>query len=249
LSRKLFLLNLLLAALLGAAGWHLRRNWEEAEQRQTGFLGRYFPPAPASAVPKFEPVAPLQVASYTEVATKMVFSKDRNPDVVVEEPKPKPVPPFPVAYGVLSFGELTTAFLSEAPGKEQKNYRAGDKVGPFKLASLSRDELVFEWEDKTFKKTLAELKPKTPAPPPAGQAAGPGVTTVELPKNTAVQTSEEKVKEIQKSITRDVGIDVGGAERACAPGDTAPAGTVMNGYRKVVGQTPFSQTCRWVPVR
>ena len=245
MSRKLFLLNLLLIALVGGAAWHLRQSWQEAGTRQRGFLERAVPAAAAPATPKIDPVAPASAASYTEVATKMLFSRDRNPNVIVEEPKPKPVPQFPVAYGVLLFGDTATAFLSEAPGKPQKSYRTGEKVGPFKLAAMTQKELVLEWEDKTFTKTVEELKPKADAAP----APQPGSKSTELPKNTSAVTPSEKILEIQKSMTKDVGIDVGGTDRVCVPGDTAPPGTVTNGFRKVVTQTPFGQSCRWVPVR
>jgi hypothetical protein len=33
------------------------------------------------------------------------------------------------------------------------------------------------------------------------------------------------------------------------PGDTTPAGTVRDGYRKLVTQTPFGNACRWELVK
>ena len=44
------------------------------------------------------------------------------------------------------------------------------------------------------------------------------------------------------------GIDVGGGYRGCAASDNAATGTVQNGYRKVMANTPFGATCRWEPV-
>ena len=34
--------------------------------------------------------------------------------------------------------------------------------------------------------------------------------------------------------------------KACVPGDNSPAGTVLNGYTKVIEATPFGNACRWV---
>jgi hypothetical protein len=34
--------------------------------------------------------------------------------------------------------------------------------------------------------------------------------------------------------------------KACQPGDTSPAGTVVDGYKKIVEQTPFGPACRWI---
>jgi hypothetical protein len=36
--------------------------------------------------------------------------------------------------------------------------------------------------------------------------------------------------------------------KPCAPGDKQRAGTVVDGYKKVVGKTPFGEVCRWEPV-
>jgi hypothetical protein len=46
-----------------------------------------------------------------------------------------------------------------------------------------------------------------------------------------------------------MGVDTGGGIRACAPGDTAPAGTMSDGYRKIVSETPFGKVCRWEKVK
>jgi hypothetical protein len=32
----------------------------------------------------------------------------------------------------------------------------------------------------------------------------------------------------------------------CQAGDTSPAGTVVDGYKKVIEQTPFGRACRWI---
>jgi hypothetical protein len=40
-----------------------------------------------------------------------------------------------------------------------------------------------------------------------------------------------------------------GQVKLCNPGDTSPAGAVVDGYRKVVTRTPFGEVCRWEPVQ
>jgi hypothetical protein len=45
------------------------------------------------------------------------------------------------------------------------------------------------------------------------------------------------------------GVSMGGDFRACIPGDPTPPGTVMEGYRKLVSDTPFGKACRWELVR
>jgi hypothetical protein len=45
-----------------------------------------------------------------------------------------------------------------------------------------------------------------------------------------------------------LGPDVGGGYRACAPGDTSPDGTVVEGFRKVLGYDFMGKTCVWTPL-
>jgi len=43
----------------------------------------------------------------------------------------------------------------------------------------------------------------------------------------------------------EIGIDLGSGFRACVPSDHSPAGTVVDGYRKVVGKSFMGQSCLW----
>ena len=111
-------------------------------------------------------------ANYLEVAQKTLFSKDRNPNVIIEvapppPPKPEePPPPRPDYYGQMGLGE-PVAFLSAEKGG-QKGFRAGEEVGPFKLVAFNRETITFEWKGKTLEYPLEELKPKEPVPAAAG---------------------------------------------------------------------------------
>jgi hypothetical protein len=42
---------------------------------------------------------------------------------------------------------------------------------------------------------------------------------------------------------------MGGGFRTCVPGDNSPAGTALAGYKKVLAQTMFGQTCHWEPAQ
>ncbi|MEZ5401715.1 MAG: hypothetical protein R2729_18725 [Bryobacteraceae bacterium] len=259
MSRKLVMLNLLLAALLAAAGWQIHTRWKEAGGRAEQLRRTRVGASLAGEAPKIEGVGAVQAASYADVAMKMLFARDRNPNVVIEDaPKvEEPLPPFPVAYGVLVFGDMTTAFLSEKAGGTQKGYRVNDQVGPFKVAKLSKDEIVLEWKDKKFVKTIAELKAKETAPAGADGGAPPAEEppAKKLSENGSVMidhpvTKEEEFKEMQKKASgSNPWIDTGGTNHACAPGDSTPVGTVMNGYRKVTRPSMFGQACFWEPAR
>lgn len=260
MSRRLFFLNLLLVALLGAAGWQMCERYREARLREQALLSQRVQVKPAPEAPKIEPVAPVTAATYADVATKMLFARDRNPNVVIEAPKEEPVPAFPQAFGVMDLGNGATVFMAEKPGGPQKGYRSGDTVGPFKLTSVTRETLMLEWKDKKFEKKVADLKPKETVAAAAAVAAGvsgsptpvPGANETVLdgrivPIRTA--NSEENLKKAQESLIQGGVVNTGGNTRVCAPGDSTPAGAVVNGYRKVTRQGMFGQVCYWEPAR
>jgi hypothetical protein len=233
-KRKLLLLNLTLLALSVAAGVHLRREWIDARTREQEVLERRLRPVPAPRVAPLPAVEPVKAATYNEIAQKMLFSKDRNPIVVVEAPpppKPVPMPALPLFHGVVDFGDGPMAIMSEGPKGAHRDYQPGDKVGAFKLVALNNEELVLEWEGKTITKRVDEfIDRSTPAPAAAGQAAAAKAAPVAPPVTTAAAAP---------------GGDLNGGVKACQPGDTSPAGTVSDGMRKVIKPTPFGSRCYW----
>jgi len=236
LRRKLLLLDLALLGLVIAAGWQLRRQWLQARHREQMVLGRTvkpLPPPPVSPLPAIEPV---RAAAYAEVAEKMLFSRDRNPTVVVEQPPEKPLPPLPALYGLIDLGDGLTAIMSEKPGGPGRGVRAGEKIGPFLLAALDRQRAVLEWEGRTVVKKLEELIPRAAQPDNAAATS-----------HAASAAPPQPV--VQRPAVSGPGPSIGGDVRACQPGDTDAPGTVREGYRKVVTQSPFGPICRWEPVK
>src|SRR5690242_18071588 len=143
MNRKILALNLALLALLGTLGWMLRVHWRETRAQELATLAKAAAakaqlPPPSLPVP--EPVVP---ATYLEVAQKTLFSKDRNPNVIIETvpppaPKPEePPPPRPEYHGQMGIGD-PVAFLSVEKGG-QKGFHAGEKVGAFKLVAFDRE--------------------------------------------------------------------------------------------------------------
>lgn len=237
MSRKLLLLNLGLAVLVVAAGWQIRHTIQRAEERKRAVAGRPLEPEPAAAEPSLNPPPPAMAGAYFAVADKLLFVPDRNPAVVIEAAPPKPMPPLPVAHGILDLGAGPTVILSDAANGAQRGYRVGDDYGDFRIVQITASSVVFEWENERFRRTLEEMKPKESAAPetPARTAARPA-----KPKPAANVIGGE-----DKPGPSD--IDMGGGIRACKPGDDSPPGTVVGGYRKVVSQTPFGRVCRWEP--
>jgi len=234
-KRKLLLANLALLGLSVAGGLHLRREWTEARAREEAVLRKRTqaaPPPPMAPLPAIEPVKP---AGYNDIAQKMLFSKDRNPTVVVEAPpppKPIPMPALPLFHGVVDFGDGPMAIMSEGPRGPHRDYQPGDKVGAFKLVAVSNDELVLEWEGQTIKKKVDEILDRSTPPPPS-------------PSGAAAAGRPAPLTPLVATAPAAPGGDLNGGVKACQPGDTSPAGTVADGMRKVMKPTPFGSRCYW----
>jgi hypothetical protein len=184
-------------------------------------------------------------ANYLEVAQKTLFSKDRNPNVIVEvvpppAPKPEePTPPRPFYFGQMGFGQ-PVALLSVDKGG-QKGFHVGDDVGPFKLVAFNRETITFEWNGKTLEYPLAELKPKEPQ---AAQQAAAAAAAAAAPSKPQSLTPAITIVEDKPTLGTQ-----NGEIRSCVAGDKSPAGTVKDGYKKTVVNGPFGPSCQWEPIK
>lgn len=259
--RALRLLDLCLVALVALLAWQLKREWISAHARQQALLDLRIQSTVVASLTPLRAIAPPVPADYADVAAKNLFSRDRNPNVIVDPPAPppeKPVPPFPVAHGVMLWpGVPPTVVLSEKPGGPQKGYHPDEKIGDWKIDTIERSFLVLEWNGKQFNKPIDELVEKTPTvaaetaqrpqePLRPGQGAPASLGVVQLPVAAA---PAEPAKSLSGDAQIGPGVDVGGGYRACVTGDASPSGAVVGGMRKVVNQTPFGAACRWEPAR
>ena len=244
MSRKIIFLNVLLLALLIWLGVRLRESWLESKARETAALARNAVPGEQVAPPKVPAVDPASPADYIDVAQRMLFSKDRDPNVIIDvvapppPPPEKPVPPLPQYYGQMSFGE--PVILLSTQKLPQKSYRAGDKVGEFKIAAFDSSTVTFEWEEKVLKNNLKDLTPKE-AERPVSAAASPAPKSAQAASNT-------KMGGVPPKSDPAFG-PANGMYRMCVPTDTSPDGTVLNGYKKVIVSGLMGATCQWEPIR
>lgn len=238
---KLRLLDLALLVALGLLGWQLRREWIASHVREQALLHRAIPATNVPGLAPLDKVDPTSAAAYADVATKDLFSEDRNPNVVVEPPKPepeKPPPPFPIAHGVMLWpGVPPTIVLSEKSNGPQRGYHPGEAIGPWKLVSLDNSFVDLEWNGKQFKKRIDELIDTTPV-----SEVAQSVVSARSPAPAPQHLGTQSLSSSQKS---GPGADVGGGQRACVAGDSDPAGAVVDGMRKVVIATPFGNNCHW----
>jgi hypothetical protein len=235
----LLFLDLAMLVLAGLLYWHLRGEWIASHARDLALLNSTLRATQVAGLPPLDKVGAVTAADFADVALKTLFSKDRNPQVIVDPPPPPPVkpqPPFPVAHGVMIWdGVPPTIVLSEKAGGPQRGYRPGDTIGPWTIVSVDNSYADFEWDGKDFKKRIDELIDRTPiaqaAPPPAPAA----------PVAAAAKT-------LSTSHTGP-GQDVGGGYKSCNADDSSPNGAVVDGMKKVVTATPFGSGCTWEPVK
>lgn len=238
-------LNIGLVVLLGVVIWQLRQQWQSAHAHQLQVLQKSVPAAPAAAPVVAPKPSPVTAAGYSEIAEKMLFSKDRNPTIIlppVEVKPPKPMPPLPLVHGVMALSSGPVVLMSEAAGKGSKGYRKGENVGEFKIADLSTKQITLQWEDKTIVKDINDMLDRSNGPAaaataaaatPAAVAAAPSVTSVAPPSGKMGTPGVQMTAEI----------------RACQPGDTTPSGAVVDGMRKVSTDTPFGKVCHWETIK
>jgi hypothetical protein len=248
---KLIALNAALAAGLALVIWQGAETWQDAQASRRATVNvpvKSITPPPMTPAKKPETI---QSAKYADVASKNLFSKDRNPTVMVDPPKvdpPKVMPALPVVYGVMGLPSGVKAIMAEHPGTQSKPVQVGETIGEFKVLALDLRKVKFEWEGRQLDRNLDELVDRSAAPaataagntlaaPPAGaQSTEPALPSAPMPSAppTAAALGAE-------SGTPDA------PERNCTPGDSSPIGTVVDGYKKTGVASPFgTMGCKWV---
>jgi len=240
MNRRLVLLNVVLAAVVVYGGVQFRGAYQAEKAREAALKAKQITPLPAPAYTALANDGPVLPSGYNYVAQKNLFHPSRDPNVVVEPPPapppPPPMPEVPRYHGQMNLGDGPMAMLVEKPGMREKAVKPGDTIGQFKLVDVTTNEITFDWNGETVRRSLRELadtsqaaapaadnRPAAPAaaappPPPAQAPVGPGEIT-----NFGFKT--------------------------CVPNDSTPEGTVVGGFRKVISTTPFGKSCRWDPVK
>ena len=246
---KLIALNGLLLCTLAVVAWQARMRWEEAQTlRRTTVNVPVRPVVPPPIAPAPKPDAAV-ATKYADVAEKNLFSKDRSATVIIDPPKveiPKPMPPLPVVYGVMGLPSGTKAIMSEKAGSPSTTIRSGESIGEFKVAALDTQNVTFEWNGKRVTRKIDDLIDRSSSQTAAGQpavaaAAAPGGPAVARPASPPPPAAPSR-----PATSADLGESTTTMTRAVKPGDTSPAGSTVDGYRKTCITTSFGTQCQWV---
>jgi len=235
LRRKLTFLNIVLLAGITFTGYKLREQYIadqiriEKSRRQKGII---VPAAAAIATPNPESFTGLP---YADIAQKDLFSKDRNPNVVIEVPPPKPakvMPPLPQVAGVMGLPSGMMALMSERHEVHPHGVRINEVVGDFKVLGITPQVISFEWDGKRIDRNVEELLARAP-----------------VPAASAIPVAGESQPEPPPASARPTPVAMGAGIRGCARGDKSPPGTIADGYKKISEPTPFGDACRWVQIQ
>jgi hypothetical protein len=241
MKTRLRIVNLLLLIGCGLVGWQMRASHLDHQTRLDRVFASQSQEVPATEVAIDPlPVAP-KAGEFSQIAMRMMFAQDRNPNVVEEkkaEPEPKKMPELPVLHGVMNLGDGVIAMMSENSGASQGTYREGESIGEFKLVKITPNRITFEWDGKEISKSANELRGSPGASASKAKAAA-------KPQPEAAKVAAAPPPPPAKPGS---GKDVGGRERACQPGDTTPDGTVVDGFVKRTVYSPMGAVCLWEPV-
>ena len=243
---RLIALNVILAAGAAAFAWQALVRMHEAEVvRQARFGKPVKPVAPPPLTPAPKPTAPNAI-QYDDVEKKNLFSPDRNNDIVIDPPKveaPKPMPPLPVVYGVMTLPSGVKVSMAGKAGDPTRMLHAGDTIGEFKIAALDAQNVTFEWNGKPVPKKIEDLIDRSNHQPVAGAAQVAGPAAPPPPGPAAPAAAGQPVND--HPTEANLGVVLTPSSRACQPGDNSAVGAVVAGYKKVVTQSPFGPVCRW----
>ena len=186
---------------------------------------------------------------YIDVAQKMLFSKDRNPNVSDRASASAAGQAAAAgAAGLLRPDDVRRSGGAAAPPATgaQKSYHVGDKVGPFQAGCVrSGKNRRSSWNGKTVERKLEDLKPKETAPAPRG-ARGPRRVPAAQRWSCGQSRSPLRDRSQLDCGQGTVGVDMGGGFRGCVPGDTTPRRDRRStAIRKWFRKACSAQSCCW----
>jgi hypothetical protein len=255
-NRKLVLLNAVLLLVVIFGGVQLNNQYQAAKARQAALRAVRISPAPA---PPFVPLpndAPVLPSRYKDVAIEDLFHPSRNPEIVKELPPPPPPPPpmpdLPRYHGQMNLGDGPMVLLAEKPGIQEKALKQGETIGQFKLVDVNTHEITFAWtfNGELVRRSLSSLMDRTPTvgAVAAHSAASSSALVADSDAPPSPKPAPPQAPQIKSAI--GPGELTGLGTRTCdINNDSSPAGTVVDGFKKTVGRTPFGPFCVWDPVK
>lgn len=243
MTRRLLLLNALLAGMfiLGAA--ELYRQVVEADGRYARLEAFTDPKQP----PKFPAPAdptPARPADFMPVVDRLLFSADRNAEVVVEtaEVVVDPRPPLPQLSGLVDFGGGPSALMTADSAKAPVWLAVGDKIGEFVYEGVEGENIKLKWKEESFTATKEQLS-RAPEPTRRPAARASAIRNPRAPQAAKAAAAPADLAGVGQD--NRIGPEIGPGRYATVRGDDSPEGTEHNGLVKKTRKTPFGSTSWW----
>ena len=241
--REQWIVFLGLVAVNAALGWYLFRQWRYDKSRTQWIYGKVA--ATEGSVPASPPARKLVDQNFSDIVPRNLFRPDRsNESAPAAAAK---MPELPLLYGTMNLGNGSFALM--APGDQSsalsKRVFPGDEVGGYKVVSIAASQVVVEWGEKKVNIDVTESARRVPRVIEKTQATP--TTQPAAPTSTATSSSRVTTAGLASGNAR------GGPNRAgynAPPGapEDAPAGTVINGKKKVVEGMFGIEKVYWIDV-
>ena len=251
MNPKLVVLNAVLLLVVIFGGVQLHNQYQAAKARQAALGAVRISPVPAPPFVALSNDPPVLPSGYKDVAMKNLFHPSRDPEIVKELPPPPPPPPpmpeLPRFHGQMNLdGDGPIALLAEKAGMPEKAIKPGEIIGQFKLVDVNTSEITFAWtfNGELVRRSLSSLMDRTAASPlpsssssSASAAAFAAAGVAESDAAPAPPPAPPQAPPIKSAVGPGEPTNFG--TRTCTSNDSTPAGTVVNGFKKTEGRTPF----------
>jgi hypothetical protein len=226
--REQIIVLLGLVIVNAALGWYLYRQWKDYKSR-TQWIYRGVTAEEAS--PPSTPKDRIVVAqTFAEIVDHNLFRPDRTNVSPTENAK---MPELPYLFGTMNLGEGSFALMGpgDQPPGPAKRVVPGEEIGGYKLVSISGSQVVVQWGEKKVSIDASESARRVPrviVKTEKRVAVAPTATsTINAPTPQVTTVASSGGSQSGKYGPAGFNAPPG------APAD-APAGTVIDGKRKVV---------------
>lgn len=251
MRKQAWIINVLLIAAAAGVAVKLRGDWTLANQRYEKLNTRVSPKAPAasSSLPAATSVAsPGNSPMNDAIVQNNLFTPDRNNNI----PQPvqsTPPPPLPVFTGSINLGNgHPIALMSETPAGAPRQVKEGETIGGYKVDRIADSFVMVEYDGQKKRVEVQSAPQQTSAPPAytaeqrtAPSAPPPAVTNVMPSTPPRVQPGNKSSTGFADTRTSR---DMFGQDGV----DKYPAGTVIDGWKKVERTSPFGSQVWWQKV-
>jgi hypothetical protein len=251
MRQQKWIVNVVLLAMTVFLGMKLRGDWARTAQTQKAADALDKPMAVSPTAPNLS-VAPVPGAEL--IAENNLFSPDRN-NVQAQIVETTPAPPDPLLLGSMNLGSGPVALMIDGaaqPNTPARSVRIGETIGGYRLVKVGDTYVMVEWEGQQ-KRVDVQTAVRQISGPATSAAAKAGGTTMGTQQTKPGPTVTVGPGAPSRTVLPYKGVTSTGNPEARSSSDmfglgvqdNYPAGTVMDGWKKVEHPWPFGGKQVW----